>query len=61
MRPVSQGVYADAYIAASGNLAPTRSAIVLNELNQYNSRIALASQKLVLQSTSAGIASQREQ
>ena len=61
MRLVLQGVYADAYIAASGNLGPTRSAIVLNELNQYNGRIALASQKLVLQSTSAGIASQREQ
>lgn len=61
MRLVSQGVYADAYISASGNLGPTRSAIGLNELNQYNGRIALASQKLVLQSTSAGIASQREQ
>ncbi len=54
-----QAVYADAYVKASSNLGPARSAIVLNELNNYNGQVALAAQKLVLSTTSTARAEQR--
>jgi hypothetical protein len=54
-----QAVYADAYVKASSNLGPAHSAIVLNELNNYNGQVALAAQKLVLSTTSTARAEQR--